>query len=315
MNTNRKQRIWIPVIILILTGMLLIGGVSASEFGPWNLQTVDSGGKVGQYSSVALDAAGNPAISYYDQTYGDLKYASWDGSKWVITTVDCSKSEPPKKNWWSFWDRPYDRTKDREYISCFHGTGKVGKYSSLAFDGSGKPRISYYDESKGDLKYASWDGSKWVVTTVSSAGKVGEYSSLALDGSKPRISFFDESKDDLKYASWDGSKWVITTVDSAGKVGEYSSLALDGSGKPRISYYDETKGDLKYASWDGSRWVITTVDGSWDGRGPKRNNWDRDHRWNDYWSKRVGKYSSLALDSTGKPQISYYDQSNKDLKY
>ena len=84
----------------------------------------------------------------------------------------------PKIN--AFLGLGHDRTQDREYISCFHGTEKVGKYSSLAFDNTGKPRISYYDESRGDLKYASWDGSKWVITTVDSSGKVGEFSSLAL---------------------------------------------------------------------------------------------------------------------------------------
>ena len=336
MNKIGIQKRWIPVIILILTGMLLVGGVSASEFSPWSLQTVDSSKKVGQYSSAALDAAGNPAISYYDQTYGDLKYASWDGSRWIITTVDCSRSEG--KNKWYFWDRGHDRTQDSEYNKCYHGTEKVGKYSSLAFDSSGKPRISFYDESKGDLKYASWDGSTWVITTVYSAGKVGEYSSLAFDNSdKPCISFYDGSHKDLMYASWDGSRWVITTVDGTNykkgqkwgnwdgdreraqsnsiNVGEYSSLALDSTGNPRISYYDESNKDLKYAAWDESRWVITTVDGTNYKKGQKGCNWDGDHGRNQDKSIKVGKYSSLALDSTGNPRIGYYDESNKNLKY
>jgi len=312
MNTSRKQKTWIPLIILIVSGMLLIGGVSAIEFGPWSLQTVDSGGKVGEYSSVALDAAGNPAISYYDETYGDLKYASWDGSTWVITTVDCSRSEG--KNRWFFWDRGHDRTQDSEYKKCYHETEKVGKYSSLAFDSSGKPRISFYDETKGDLKYASWDGSTWVITTVYSTGKVGEYSSLALDSSgNPRISFFDAKKDDLKYASWNGARWIISTVDSSRKVGEYSSLALDSSGSPRISYYDQTNTNLKYASWDGSTWVLTTVDGTRSKEEQKSKNWDGDRGRIDDRSRKVGKYSSLALDNNGNPRISYYDQTNKDL--
>ena len=289
MKTDRNQRTWIPVIILILTGMLLIGGVSASEFGPWNPQTVDSGGKVGQYSSAALDAVGNPAISYYDQTYGDLMYAIWDGKQWNITTVDCSRSEP--KSRWYFWNWGHDRTKDHEYITCFHGTEKVGKYSSLAFDSTGKPSISFYDESRHDLKYASWNGSTWVITTV--------------DGYK-----------DYKghnWKNWDGDHNRID--DRSTQVGEFSSLAFDSNDKPRISYYDESKGDLKYAVLEGSRWNITTVDGSRDEYGQKRNNWDGDWgRYNDR-SRRVGEYSSLALDINDNPRISYYDETNQNLKY
>jgi hypothetical protein len=75
-----------------------------------------------------LDSSGNPHISYYDASNGDLKYAYWDGSQWQIEVVESD--------------------------------GQVGEWTSLALDSAGNPHISYYDRSKGHLKYATSSSAK-----------------------------------------------------------------------------------------------------------------------------------------------------------
>ena len=78
--------------------------------------------------------------------------------------------------------------------------GDVGKFASLALDSLGYPRIAYYDVTNSSLKYASWNGTVWVVATIDNAADVGQYASLALDPStdKMRIAYYDTSGK-LKY--------------------------------------------------------------------------------------------------------------------
>ena len=82
--------------------------------------------------------------------------------------------------------------------------GDVGGWSSLALDSAGRARISYYDQTNGDLKYAAHDGSAWRIETVDTAGYCGQDASLAIDGAgNPRIAYLcvmSYPDSDLKYA-------------------------------------------------------------------------------------------------------------------
>ena len=284
----------------------------------WQIETVDSAGEMGMYTSLALDASGYPHISYYDDTNDDLKYAHWDGTAWQIETVDSA--------------------------------GDVGLYTSLALNALGYPHISYYDGTNDDLKYARWDGTAWQIETVDAGWiGIGKYPSLVLDDlDRPHISYATGRSDfgDLRYAHWDGAAWQIETVDSSDWLGKLDpSLALDALDRPHISYFDSYMGsaNLKYAYWDGAAWQIETVEhcvyfarytslvldasdyphisyyggvpyqaiglkyAYWDGTAWQIETVDS--------AGDVGLYTSLALDALGYPHISYYDDTNDDLKY
>src|SRR4030042_3712719 len=182
----------------------------------------------GLYNSIAIDAAGNLHISYYDSVNGNIKYAHTPNGSWSISTVDFN--------------------------------GDVGSYSSLAVNSSGFPQISYYDKTNGNLKYASFNGTTWILQNLDTSGDTGLFTSIALgQNQRPAISYYDNTNEYLRYGYYNGSNWTYQTVDPDAKVGQYTSLAMTIGHQPRISYFDGDEANLRYASWMGGYWKIETI--------------------------------------------------------
>ncbi|MBI2560019.1 MAG: hypothetical protein HYW14_02670 [Planctomycetes bacterium] len=294
------------IVVVALSNCLINSPATAG----WQTETVDSRGHVGRYTSLAFDQSGNPAISYYkdkhNNTNGNLKFTRFNGTSWDIETVDSAS-----------WN--------------------VGGYTSLAFDSSGNPGISYFSDDlqtpNPSLRYAHFNGYSWDIETVDT-GEVGKFTSLAFDASdNPAISYYDASHSALKYAHFDGSSWNITTVDS-NVLYANTSLAFDQSDNPAIAYSGSGAG-VKYAHFNGSSWDKTNVDtGGWgtnlafDTSGNPGisyiGNWHLGyaHFNGSSWDITTvdpilltGSYSSLAFDASGNPAISYYYETNGDLKF
>ncbi len=141
-----------------------------------SITRLDSG-SVGTYTSLALDAAGSPAVAYHDAANGALKLAH-------CNDPSCSGND--------------------ETVATVDAAGVVGMFSSLALGPAGNPIISHYDASNLDLKVTRCSDAFCAAATsvaVDDGGNVGAYTSVAVDGSGLAVvSHWGVSNSDLKVA-------------------------------------------------------------------------------------------------------------------
>jgi hypothetical protein len=124
----------------------------------------------------------------------------------------------------------------------------------------------------------------WNVEVVEAAG--GYFSSLRIDNKgNAHVAHAHPDTRALKYSFWDSAlnKWFTTTLDQSNG---FCALALDSNQRPHISYLSAGTEKLKYARWDGAEWNKQTIQ---------------------IRSKRIDFYTSIALDPSDNPTISYYE--------
>lgn len=123
---GRQVKSFRGISLLVLVGVGLWGGAVAARPNE-SIATVDVVGRTGLYSSMALDASGNPVISYYDRI------------RFALRLVHCNDA---------------DCAGQDETPLTVDATSATGQYTSLVLDASGNPVIAYYDTINDDLRLA-----------------------------------------------------------------------------------------------------------------------------------------------------------------
>jgi len=256
----------------------------------WHCQTVDSGGDVGKYSSIVI-RYGWVGIAYHDATNGNLKVATAysNNTAWIVYTVDKGIFPISSTGMYTslridaagtpsiayYFDNPTNvdalmlATGVYAGGNCGYGsavgkwqcdtiqTGEgVGQYASLALDGSGQPRIAYYDGGNNALMYAYQNGGYWTIREILPTNS-GQYASLDVDannGDLPHIAHYDAANGKLGYAVYVGSngncgfsssatkfEWQCDEIATMGAQSTHPrtrdvSLAVDKAGFPIIAY-------------------------------------------------------------------------------
>ena len=240
--------------------------------------TLDSNDDGGSGTSITIGSNGNPIISYYDQTKGDLKVAA-------CKNPTCSGATE----------------NDRSTNTTLDSNERVGRYTSIAIGTNGNPIISYYDDANGDLKVAACNSptcTTSINTTLDNNG--GMFTSIAIGtNGNPIISYYDNANGSLKVAACiDPTCTTATksTIDNSNDmVGAFTSIAIGANGNPIISYLDNANKHLKVAACNNPT-CTTSTKSTIDSAG------------------EVGQFTSIAIGANGNPIISYHDITNGDLK-
>ena len=238
--------------------------------------TVDSNENHGWYTSIAIGVDGLPVISHYSST------------REVVRVAHCGDISCSAGNTLS-------------HAGCSYET------SSIAIGADGLPVISYLDYDDSYLKVVHCGNVACSTgntqANVDTTGIGAEYISIAIgvDG-LPVISYYDADNGDLKVAHCGDATCttgnIITTLDSDGLVGKYTSIAIGGDGLPVISYWHWGGGNLKVAHCSD---VTCSA-----GHTVKAIDFGE--------TVVVGLFTSITIGRDGLPIISYYDDTNGDLK-
>jgi hypothetical protein len=301
---------------------------ATNAFGLWVSDTVEVrenyGVGVGEHTCIAVDSLNRVHITYnqYDELSG------WRSAHYIRGVYDDWPFEHTKvlgsALGGSIWSSIVLDAEDDPHIVCndgidgllyltkesdeYPGTdweefvvdSEQQRYASIAMDSLGKVHISGLDSVNRDLKYSTNASGSWTSGLVDTEYRAGWPVNLALDSSdKVHISHHNLSSKDLNYASNASGHWVNESL-SEQMTGAYkcSAIAVDSQDYLHLGYGDE-EDRLNYITNASGVWLTEPVDYGTGGF---------------VWDISVSDIS-LAVDSSDKVHIGYYDEYYGELKY
>lgn len=205
-------RAWISYYV-VRDGALRVAREDAASF---TIETVDGvEGDAGWFTSIAINARGEPRVAHHDFDAGTLGYVS-GGASWSRVRLDGGAP-----------------------------AHRVGRHTSLALDGAGRPHITHEDATLEALRWTHFDGGGWRHEIVDDRD-APTASSVAIgpDG-QPRVAYHASGTEDVRLATrMPDGRWQRVDVSTEGDLGRHLSLALDAEGRARIAFRDDTRGAL-----------------------------------------------------------------------
>jgi len=278
---------------------------------PWQVEDVVTGGTIASKQALALDAAGNVHICFYDSETRQMKYVHQTTGGWLVETP----AQPGSETW----------------------------NPGMVLDRAGMPHMVFVDvQGSGDftLQHVWKNASGWQQEEVARDVNTST-PSLAIDDSG-RIHMLYSDKYGLIYACKDGSKWHSEYIDKMDReillLQIDSSIAIDRQGQPHVTYCKylievATTQSLSYAWRDSSGWHREKIDGGLESNSVgKKNSLDLDDQGNPHvayykGNERLGYAwresgiwhmempepdisgffftTSIKLDKAGNPHINY----------
>jgi hypothetical protein len=283
----------------------------------WRLVTIEAS-NAGGFASLVLDSNKKNHIIYlnnndyggmFDVPSGAIKYATDSGGTWSAETIENLSDS-------AYLGLGIDSSDTLYMVYCNalnndlrYGYGTSGSWTLATIDArsdsgySGSIAVEDVDKvhiinrnyvSGYKVIHNTNRSGLWVSAEAGSAMlHIGHSTALVKSGTLLYACFTKNS--DLAYATAEinGSNWISdyylsSTVDD---VEDYLSLAIDQNGKTHICYCSDDAGQLKYITNQSGSWVITTLDSA------------------------NTAFCSIAVDSSRRPYIVYYDVNADCLKY
>lgn len=282
--------------------------------------------------SMSFDSLDKPHIVYYDASKNEVSFAHFNEGVWEVEIVSTSEevTDIPALG----FDRHgiphiyYDAGsfikhlsfEDSSWMSDSLPSSQIKSYSSLLIDENGLPHITFHTfretclffdfvcvisgPTHRDLSYAHFNGTEWSVESIHST--VGSTDFLFLDTlGNPYIIYHKgnqvctrtnstgciSAKIELEQTRFAHKKTGVWQSGLLAEPYRKGLLAWDGANAVHQMYL--IQGENQYAVFDSTEWQEELIIDE---------------------QLQVGKYPSIALTQESRPFISYYDETQLDLK-
>jgi len=305
----------------VMFACLLVLAAAQYAQAEWVIETVADSGDQGRYASIALDSENQPHAAWYDSSLGNLMYSTRTFEGWATPTIVATGSTGKYASIAidPITDMPaiafMDESRgdyDEAMYAYYDGTWSVeqivwdddrneGRYIDLAFASDGTPYVSYHYNNGAAHTYglnvvwqttdATWTG-KRVESRVWGFGEYGKHSAIAMSSvNQPQVIYRDSLNQIPRFSWRDGSGWHSENIVGilSDYCGEYNDIALDSVDNIWTSTFDPT------TLGDNCVGVMWKTNGDWDKTEPECGD-----------GGDFGKYTSIAIDSSGNPHVTYY---------